>query len=70
MPIMFVEWDRGGKLSRKLHPFGFRDAGCIVAALCRSVALFVGMRTKPVRFTREELEGHVEESYRPGNRGD
>jgi hypothetical protein len=27
--------------------------------------MFVAMKTKPVLFTRDELKGHIEESYTP-----
>lgn len=68
--IMFVEWDRAGKLSSEsVHPFGSATQDASSPHYADQSPLFVGMRTKPVRFTREELEGHVEESYRPGNRG-
>jgi penicillin amidase/acyl-homoserine-lactone acylase len=30
------------------------------------VPLFVAMKTKPVLFTREELTGHIEADYKPG----
>jgi penicillin amidase/acyl-homoserine-lactone acylase len=69
--IMFVEWDRTGKLtSESVHPFGSATLDTSSPHYADQSPLFVGMRTKPVRFTREELEGHVEESYRPGSRGD
>lgn len=67
--IMFVEWDRAGKLSStSVHPFGSATLDASSPHYADQAPLFVGMRTKPVRFTREDLEGHVEESYRPGAR--
>ncbi len=67
--IMFVEWDRAGKLSStSVHPFGSATLDSSSPHYADQAPLFVGMRTKPVRFTREDLEGHVEESYRPGAR--
>ena len=67
--IMFVEWDRNGKLrSESIHPFGTATLDRSSPHYDDQSPLFVGMRTKPVRFTREELEGHIEESYRPGER--
>ena len=67
--IMFVEWDRNGKLSSEsVHPFGSATLDTSSPHYADQSPLFVGMKTKPVWFTREELEGHVEESYRPGER--
>ncbi|MBX3504925.1 MAG: acylase [Parvibaculum sp.] len=67
--IMFVEWDRAGRLrSESIHPFGSATLDRSSPHYADQSPLFVGMETKPVRFTPEELEGHVEESYRPGAR--
>ena len=69
--IMFVEWDRTGKLtSESVHPFGSATLDTSSPHYADQTPLFVGMQTKPVWFTREELEGHVEERYRPGKRTD
>lgn len=69
--IMFVEWDRTGKLtSESVHPFGSATLDASSPHYANQAPLFVGMQTKPVWFTREELEGHVEERYRPGKRTD
>jgi penicillin amidase/acyl-homoserine-lactone acylase len=68
--IMFVEWDRNGKLSsQSVHPFGAATLDRSSPHYADQSPLFVGMRTKPVLFTRDQLEGHIEESYRPGERG-
>lgn len=65
--IMFVEWDRAGKLtSESMHPFGSATLDASSPHYADQAPLFAGMRTKPVRFTRDQLEGHVAESYRPG----
>ncbi|MBX3446618.1 MAG: acylase [Parvibaculaceae bacterium] len=67
--IMFVEWDRAGRLrSESIHPFGSATLDRNSPHYADQSPLFVGMETKPVRFTPEELEGHVKESYRPGAR--
>lgn len=67
--IMFVEWDKNGKLtSESVHPFGSATLDRSSPHYADQSPLFVGMRVKPVWFTQEELEGHVEESYRPGER--
>ena len=67
--IMFVEWDRAGKLtSESMHPFGSATLDASSPHYADQAPLFAGMRTKPVRFTRDQLEGHVAESYRPGER--
>lgn len=67
--IMFVEWDKSGKLSSEsVHPFGSATLDKSSPHYDDQSPLFVGMRVKPVWFTREELAGHVEESYRPGER--
>jgi penicillin amidase/acyl-homoserine-lactone acylase len=67
--IMFVEWDRAGTLrSESIHPFGSATLDASSPHYADQSPLFVGMKTKPVRFTKEELEPHVKESYRPGER--
>lgn len=67
--IMFVEWDRAGKLrSESAHPFGSATMDATSLHYADQAPLFAGMETKPVRFTRAEREGHVKESYRPGAR--
>ena len=67
--IMFVEWDRAGKLrSESAHPFGSATMDATSPHYQDQAPLFVAMETKPVRFTRAEREGHMKESYRPGAR--
>ena len=69
--IMFVEWDRNGKLSSEsVHPFGSATLDRSSPHYADQSPLFVGMRLKPVWFTREELKDHIEESYRPGERNE
>jgi penicillin amidase/acyl-homoserine-lactone acylase len=67
--IMFVTWDRAGRLSsQSIHQFGSatQDAGSPHYA--DQTPLFAAMRTKPVLFTKDQLAGNIEASYRPGER--
>lgn len=64
--IMFVEWDRTGKLSsRSIHQFGAATLDAASPHYADQAQLFASMQTKPVLFTRAELEGHVTRDYRP-----
>jgi penicillin amidase/acyl-homoserine-lactone acylase len=66
--IMFVSWDKDGKLhSESIHQFGSNTSHPDSRHYADQVPLFVAMKTKPVRFTAEELAGHVEADYRPGD---
>jgi acyl-homoserine-lactone acylase len=65
--IMFVEWDRMGNLSsRSIHQFGEATLDANSPHYADQAPLFASMKTKPVLFTRAELEGHVKRDYRPG----
>jgi penicillin amidase/acyl-homoserine-lactone acylase len=65
--IMFVEWDRTGKLSsRSIHQFGAATLDATSPHYADQAKLFASMQTKPVLFTRAELAGHVKRDYRPG----
>lgn len=65
--IMFVEWDGTGKLSsRSIHQFGAATLDAASPHYADQVPLFAAMQTKPVRFTRAELAGHVKLDYRVG----
>lgn len=67
--IMFVTWDKNGKLSsRSIHQFGSATLDKNSPHYADQTPLFVAMKTKPVLFTRAELKGHIEEAYRPGQR--
>jgi len=67
--IMFVTWDRNGKLSsQSIHQFGSATLDASSPHYADQTPLFVKMRTKPVLFTEDELKGHIEEDYRPGGR--
>ncbi|MBX3493936.1 MAG: penicillin acylase family protein, partial [Parvibaculum sp.] len=67
--IMFVEWDRQGRLtSESIHQFGSATLDETSPHYADQAPLFAEMRTRPVRFEEEDLEGHIAESYRPGER--
>jgi acyl-homoserine-lactone acylase len=68
--IMFVTWDKNGKLSsQSIHQFGSATLDENSPHYADQSPLFVAMQTKPVWFTEEDLKGHIEADYRPGQRG-
>ena len=65
--IMFVSWDRDGKLSsRSIHQFGSATLDESSPHFADQTPLFAAMKTKPVLFTEAQLQGHVKRDYRPG----
>ncbi len=67
--IMFVTWDRDGHLtSRSIHQFGSASLDTKSPHFDDQTPLFVAMKTKPVYFTEEALQGHIEADYAPGER--
>ncbi len=65
--IMFVEWDKQGKLSSEsIHQFGSATLDAMSPHYADQLPLFVAMKTKPVWFTEQQLVGHVERTYRVG----
>jgi acyl-homoserine-lactone acylase len=65
--IMFVTWDRSGKLfSQSIHQFGSATLDADSPHYADQTPLFVKMQTKPVLFTEDELRGHIVEDYQPG----
>jgi penicillin amidase/acyl-homoserine-lactone acylase len=67
--IMFVTWDRSGKLSSEsIHQFGSATLNGASRHYADQSPLFVAMKTKPVLFTWNELRDHIEADYRPGPR--
>jgi len=67
--IMFVTWDSAGKLSSEsIHQFGSATLDEHSPHYADQTPLFVAMKTKPVLFTQEELKGHIESDYAPGER--
>ncbi len=65
--IMFVTWDKAGRLSSEsIHQFGSATLDRQSKHYADQSALFVAMRTKPVLFTKDQLKGHIEADYRPG----
>ena len=68
--IMFVEWDRAGKLSsQSIHQFGSATLDETSPHYADQAAMFAAMKTKPVLFTREQQAGQMVETYAPGARG-
>ncbi|HEX7655690.1 MAG TPA: penicillin acylase family protein, partial [Sphingomonas sp.] len=64
--IMFAEWDRQGRVhSWSVQPFGAATTRPNSPHYADQAALFVKHQLKPVRFTRGELQGHIERIYRP-----
>ncbi len=67
--IMFVTWDRNGKLSSEsIHQFGSATLDKHSPHYADQTPLFVAMKTKKVLFTDDELKGNIEEDYAPGHR--
>jgi len=67
--IMFVTWDRTGKLSSEsIHQFGSATLDKSSQHYADQSPLFVAMKTKPVWFTDAQLAGHVAADYAPGQR--
>jgi penicillin amidase/acyl-homoserine-lactone acylase len=65
--IMFVSWDKNGKLSsQSSHQFGSATLDMHSPHYADQSPLFVAMKTKPVLFTADALKGHIEADYRPG----
>lgn len=64
--VMFVTWDRSGKLSsQSVHQFGSATLDEEAKHYADQTPLFVAMKTKPVRFTAAQLKGHISSSYAP-----
>ena len=69
--IMFVTWDRAGKLtSESIHQFGSATLDAASPHYADQTPLFAAMKTKPVWFTEAQLAGHIREDYVPGARRD
>jgi penicillin amidase/acyl-homoserine-lactone acylase len=66
--IMFVTWDKDGKLSsQSIHQFGSATLDEHSKHYADQTPLFVKMQLKPVWFTDDELKGHIEADYKPGD---
>ena len=64
--IMFVTWDRNGKLSsQSIHQFGSATLDESSSHYADQTPLFAAMKTKPVLFTEDELKGQIAADYRP-----
>ncbi len=69
--IVFVSWDKAGKLSsQSIHQFGSATLDAKAKHYDDQVPDFVKMKLKPVWFTDEQLKGHIESDYKPGDRHD
>ena len=67
--IMFVTWDRAGRLSsQSIHQFGSATLDRGSPHYADQTPLFVAMKTKPVLFDPAQLAGQIEADYRPGER--
>jgi penicillin amidase/acyl-homoserine-lactone acylase len=67
--IMFVTWDKAGRLlSESIHQFGSATLDQDSRHYADQSPLFVAMKTKPVLFTQEQLQGNIEAEYQPGQR--
>lgn len=66
--IMFVTWDRSGRLSSEsVHQFGSATLDPSSPHYADQTPMFVQMKTKPVWFTEQQLAGHVRSDYSPGD---
>lgn len=64
--IMLMEWDANGNVtSRSIQPYGAATTRPGSKHYADQAKLFVTKQTKPVYFTREQLKGHIERTYRP-----
>ena len=67
--IMFVTWDKAGKLtSESIHQFGSATLDRNSRHYADQAPLFSAMKTKAVLFNAAQLAGHIEADYRPGDR--
>jgi len=67
--IMFVTWDKAGKLSsQSIHQFGAATSDPQSPHYADQTPMFVAMKMKPVLFTADQLKGHIEEDYTPKDR--
>jgi penicillin amidase/acyl-homoserine-lactone acylase len=66
--VMFVEWDRRGRVSsRSVHQFGAATSVPQSPHYADQAPMFAAHRTKPVRFTEAELAGHITRDYSPND---
>jgi acyl-homoserine-lactone acylase len=65
--IMLIEWGPDGQVSsRSVHQFGAATVRTLSPHYADQSPLFVAEKWKPVRFTAEALQGHVESEEQPG----
>lgn len=64
--ILFVRWDRDGRLSsRSIHQFGSATLDPASPHYADQAPFYVGMKTKPILFTEEQLRGQISRDYTP-----
>jgi penicillin amidase/acyl-homoserine-lactone acylase len=65
--IMFVSWDRNGRLSSEsIHQFGSATLDAQSKHYADQSGMFIAMKTKAVLFDWAQLRSHIESDYRPG----
>ena len=65
--IMFVTWDKDGKVSASdINPYGATESHPDSPHYNDQLKDFVAMKTKPVWFTDAELKGHIDAELRAG----
>ncbi len=64
--IMLMTWDKAGTVSsRSIQPYGAATTRPASKHYTDQMQLFVDHKFKPVWFTRQALQGHIEREYRP-----
>ncbi|MFT4767834.1 MAG: acyl-homoserine-lactone acylase, partial [Glaciecola sp.] len=64
--IMFVEWDKNGKVSsRSIHNFGSATLDASSPHYADQAPLFVEQQDRPVRLDLEDVLAHASRDYRP-----
>ena len=67
--VMFVEWPRDGPVrSESVQPFGAATTRPYSKHYTDQAPLFVAHRTKPVHFTRADINAHAVRRYVVSNR--
>jgi penicillin amidase/acyl-homoserine-lactone acylase len=67
--IMFVDWDKTGRVSSEsIHQFGSATLDASSKHYADQAPLFARMETKPVLFWRTDQDGKMLETYTPGGK--
>jgi penicillin amidase/acyl-homoserine-lactone acylase len=65
--VLLVNWSAAGKVSsQSIHVFGSATANKTSKHYADQAPLFVERKLKPVWMNEEEIRGHLEREYRPG----